>query len=88
MRRPDVRSPGTDRSSTASSPSRSGAASAEHGFPDEAPAGTGYLTVAVLTISAILTAIMTLRTHKEARMMRLHRTSLNRHRRAGHNLWR
>jgi hypothetical protein len=62
MRRPDVGSPGTDRSSTASSPSRSGAASAEHGFPDDTPAGTGYLTVAVLTISAILTAIMTLRT--------------------------
>jgi hypothetical protein len=62
MRRPDVRSPGTDRSPTAPSPRRSGAASAEHGFPDETPAGTGYLTVAVITLSAILTAIMTLRT--------------------------
>jgi hypothetical protein len=55
MRRPDVRSPGTDRSPTAPGPPRSGAASGEHGFPDEFPAGTGYLTVAVITISAILT---------------------------------
>jgi hypothetical protein len=55
MRRPDVRSPGTDRSPTAPGPPRSGAASGEHGFPDEFPAGTEYLTVAVITISAILT---------------------------------
>ena len=35
---------------------RSGAAWAEQGFPDETPAGIGYLTVVVITISAILTA--------------------------------
>ena len=34
----------------------------EQGFPDETPAGTGYLRVVVITISAILSAIMTLRT--------------------------
>jgi hypothetical protein len=36
------------------SPPRSGAASAEHGFPDEIAPGTGYLTVATITISVIL----------------------------------
>jgi hypothetical protein len=42
----------------------SGALWAEHGFPDETPPGTGYVTVAVITISAILTAIMTIRAPK------------------------
>ena len=32
----------------------------------DAPPGTGYLTVATITISAILTVIMTLRTPKRA----------------------
>jgi hypothetical protein len=39
----------------------SGTAWAEQGFPDESPPGSGYLTVAVITISAVLTVIMTLR---------------------------
>jgi hypothetical protein len=58
----------------------SGAARAEHGFPDETPAGTGYLTVATITvsaISAILTAIVTLRT-PQGGTMRLHRTRIQR----------
>jgi hypothetical protein len=33
----------------------SGTARAEDGFPDETPPGTGYLTVAVITICAVLT---------------------------------
>jgi hypothetical protein len=36
----------------------SGTARAEDGFPDETPPGTGYLTVAVITICAVLTVIM------------------------------
>jgi hypothetical protein len=44
----------------------SGAFWEQNGFPDETPAGTGYLTVATITISAILTVIMTLRAPKRA----------------------
>ena len=38
----------------------SGTARAEDGFPDETPTGTAYLTVAVITICAVLTVIMAL----------------------------
>ena len=40
----------------------------------DCPPGTGYLTVAVITISAILTAIMTLRTPHRSGMSRIRTT--------------
>jgi len=47
----------------------SGTAGAEDGFPDETPPGTGYLlTVAVITICAVLTVIMALRARQRPTM--------------------
>lgn len=46
----------------------SGTATAEDGFPDETPPGTGYLTVAVITICAVLTVIMALHARQRPTM--------------------